>query len=127
VTNEEFRLRLQMEVTLLVWVRTSLALMGFGFVIARFGLFLRELAEVGSVKVVRHARLGFLNSVAGTGMIVMGVVVLLIAVFNHQRLLVQVQRGDLRAGSRWSLGVILGILLAALGMGMSLYLALIQL
>ena len=31
------------ERTFLAWLRTSLALIGFGFVIARFGLFLREL------------------------------------------------------------------------------------
>jgi putative membrane protein len=34
------------ERTLLAWVRTGLALMGFGFVVSRFGLFLRELAAV---------------------------------------------------------------------------------
>ncbi len=34
------------ERTLLAWVRTGLAMMGFGFVVARFGLFLRELAAV---------------------------------------------------------------------------------
>ena len=31
------------ERTLLAWIRTGLALMGFGFVVARFGLFLQEL------------------------------------------------------------------------------------
>jgi putative membrane protein len=31
------------ERTLLPWIRTGLALMGFGFVVARFGLFLQEL------------------------------------------------------------------------------------
>jgi len=35
------------ERTLLAWIRTGIALMGFGFVVARFGLFLRELARVG--------------------------------------------------------------------------------
>ena len=30
------------ERTFLAWIRTGLALMGFGFVVARFGLFLRE-------------------------------------------------------------------------------------
>ena len=35
------------ERTLLAWVRTGIALMGFGFVVARFGLFLRELVRVG--------------------------------------------------------------------------------
>ena len=34
VTAEEFRMVLQLETSLLVWLRTSLALMGFGFVIA---------------------------------------------------------------------------------------------
>ncbi|MFZ1887771.1 MAG: DUF202 domain-containing protein [Candidatus Binataceae bacterium] len=32
------------ERTFLAWIRTGLALMGFGFVVARFGLFLREIA-----------------------------------------------------------------------------------
>src|SRR6204780_1272039 len=31
------------ERTMLAWIRTGLALMGFGFVVARFGLFLHEL------------------------------------------------------------------------------------
>ena len=34
------------ERTLLAWIRTGLALMGFGFVVARFGLFLQELQSV---------------------------------------------------------------------------------
>jgi uncharacterized membrane protein YidH (DUF202 family) len=38
------------ERTFLAWIRTGLALMGFGFVVARFGLFLTELqiAQDGS-------------------------------------------------------------------------------
>lgn len=41
------RVRLAGERTLLAWIRTGLALMGFGFVVARFGMFLRELAVSG--------------------------------------------------------------------------------
>src|SRR5688572_4809393 len=37
------RVRLAAERTLLAWLRTGLAMMGFGFVVARFGLFLHEL------------------------------------------------------------------------------------
>jgi hypothetical protein len=37
------QVRLASERTLLAWARTGLGLMGFGFVVARFGLFLREL------------------------------------------------------------------------------------
>ncbi len=35
------------ERTLLAWIRTGIALMGLGFIVARFGLFLRELARAG--------------------------------------------------------------------------------
>jgi putative membrane protein len=34
------------ERTLLAWTRTGLAMMGFGFVVARFGLFLRTMQVV---------------------------------------------------------------------------------
>jgi putative membrane protein len=51
VSSEEFRLMLQLETTMLMWLRTSLALMGFGFVIARFGLFLREIAQAHQLTV----------------------------------------------------------------------------
>lgn len=39
------------ERTLLAWIRTAIALMGLGFVVARFGLFLREVASVGGHRV----------------------------------------------------------------------------
>lgn len=34
------------ERTFLAWIRTGLALMGFGFVVARFGIFLQELERM---------------------------------------------------------------------------------
>jgi uncharacterized membrane protein YidH (DUF202 family) len=36
------------ERTLLAWIRTGLALMGFGFVVARFGLFLQQIQAMQS-------------------------------------------------------------------------------
>jgi putative membrane protein len=124
-TAEEFKLRLQLETTLLVWVRTSLALMGFGFVICRFGLFLREIASVGNLHLKPHPRLALANTVSGTVMIVLGVVVLVLSVYNHLRLVSQLERGELSLPSRWSLGVILSFFLVALGMAMAVYLTLV--
>ena len=37
------RVPLAVERTLFAWIRTGLALMGFGFFVSRFGLFLREI------------------------------------------------------------------------------------
>ena len=127
MTPDEFRLRVQIETTLLVWVRTSLALMGFGFVVARFGFFLREIASVGHVQVQAHPHLALVNSLAGTFLITLGVAVLSIAVVTHHREVAQLESGSLRRPSKWSMGVILSLILAALGMSMAVYLSIIEL
>ena len=46
---EDPRVPLAAERTFLAWVRTGLALMGFGFVVARFGVFLREWAAAQNI------------------------------------------------------------------------------
>jgi hypothetical protein len=51
--------------------------------------------------------------------------VLLIAVWNHQQVVDRLHRGELALPSRWSLSVIVSLLLAALGMGLAIYLALV--
>jgi len=124
-SNDQYRMFLQLETNLLVWLRTSLALMGFGFVIARFGLFLQEIAQVNQLVVHPHPWLTQVNALIGTGLIVLGIVVLLIAVWNHQQVVDRLHQGELALPSRWSLSVIVSLLLAALGMGLAIYLALV--
>jgi putative membrane protein len=99
--------------------------MGFGFVIARFGLFLREIAQANQLAVHPPPWLTQVNTFTGTGLIVLGIVVLLIAVRNHQRTMERLHRGELAFPPRWSLSVIVSLLLAALGMGLAIYLALV--
>jgi putative membrane protein len=125
LSGEEFRLVLQLETSLLIWLRTSLALMGFGFVIARFGLFLREIARASQVEVPPHPWLLGMSTGIGTALIVLGIVVLLLAVANHQRTVRRLLRGELPIPSAWSFSVILSLILAGLGMGMAIYLALV--
>jgi len=47
VESTRAREHLANERTLLAWIRTAIALMGLGFVVARFGLFLREISAIG--------------------------------------------------------------------------------
>jgi putative membrane protein len=66
------RIHLAVERTLLAWIRTGLAMMGFGFVVARFGLFLRELGTAAPTIAVKST--GF-SLWTGTALVLAGVVV----------------------------------------------------
>ena len=113
------RVALAAERTLLAWMRTGLAMMGFGFVVARFGLFLRELAQAGQHAPGQHLGLSLW---LGTGLVVLGVAVTLLAALQHARILRRLRRGEAYRMPRWSLAVIVAVLLAALGLGMTAYL-----
>jgi len=57
------------ERTLLAWLRTGIAIMAFGFVVARFGLFLRMLRLQGGEVVASQGLSAFL----GVGLVILGV------------------------------------------------------
>jgi putative membrane protein len=103
----------------LAWIRTGLALMGFGFVVARFALFLQELHVIApGVKAQSHG----LSIWFGTALIAAGVIVDLFASWHHVRLVRQLNRGE-RDFTRPSSGAIaLAAFLALVGIGMAVYL-----
>jgi putative membrane protein len=117
--GEDPRVRFAAERTLLAWIRTGLALMGFGFVVARFGLFLREIA---AVRQEAHAHSYGWSLGIGTGLVVLGVVVVLLAAQQHRRILGRITRGEDYLAPRWSLGLVVSVLLAILGAVMVAYL-----
>ena len=78
------------ERTFLAWIRTGLALMGFGFVVARFAVFLREMA-VNSPGHPAHAP--GLSLWTGTSLIAIGVAVEVAAALNHIRVIKRMNQG----------------------------------
>ena len=114
------RVYLAAERTLLAWVRTGLALMGFGFVVARFGLFLHELAEVRGTTLPAARGSGSLW--IGVTLVVFGVLVNALAAADHVRNVRAFRRGDTSPSTKSAAAVVLAVLLAALGVGMAVYL-----
>lgn len=113
------RVHFAAERTLLAWIRTGLAMMGFGFVVARFGLFLRELAPAQG-HVPPH-RVG-LSLWIGTTLVLVGVVVNVFAAVRHWRTVRRLERNEPLRFSPLSLGFIVALFLAVLGLLTATYL-----
>jgi putative membrane protein len=113
------RVYLAAERTLLAWIRTGLAMMGFGFVVARFGLFLREMQAVQQGTPVESARgsLWF-----GIALVLMGVLANLSAVFQHARLVRELKEGNWDADRPARSGMIVAVVLAVVGLAVATYL-----
>jgi inner membrane protein YidH len=107
------------ERTFLAWIRTGLALMGFGFVVARFGLFLEAL-RIGQPNLqLRPFGLSFWF---GTALILLGVVVNVLGMRSHLRLVEELKRGESSFARPSSLGIAVAVILAVLGLAMAIYL-----
>ena len=107
------------ERTFLAWIRTALSLMGFGFVVARFGLFLREL------QIVQRTIPGGSSGLSlwfGTGLIALGIFVSLSSSWQHARRVRAMSRGQANFGTPSKMAIAVAILLALLGTAMAAYL-----
>ena len=113
------RVYLAAERTLLAWVRTGLAMMGFGFVVARFGLFLREIAAARGDTLTRQ---GSLSLWLGTALVLVGVIVHVLSAQQHARFLRRVRSEWASELGGGRIGIWLSILLALLGIAMAVYL-----
>src|SRR3984957_16647956 len=107
------------ERTLLAWIRTGLALMGFGFVVARFGLFLQQLQFAQRVSPAQPYGLSLWF---GTALIAAGVAVNLFSGWHHLRLIRNLELGHAARLHTTNLAVATSVFLALVGVGMAIYL-----
>ena len=106
------------ERTFLAWIRTGLALMGFGFVVARFGLFLREIAALQG----GPAPPSGLSRWFGIALIGLGVLLTVASTSTYLAIVRRLNRGEPFVGRPTWLGVSIAAILAIVGVIMSIYL-----
>jgi putative membrane protein len=111
------------ERTFLAWIRTGLGLIGIGFAVSRFSLFLREIAATDTRAPVRSTGISMWSGVALVGL---GVIVILASVLRHMETVKQLESGSWIPGRGSRDAMILGLVLSAVGIGMCVYLVLVR-
>jgi putative membrane protein len=111
-------LRLGVETTLLLWVRTGIALMAFGFFITRLGLLFEELEEVGLARPARGAPPSLRG---GVGFIVAGSATCLLAAWFHYRFLCRLPPGR-ELPATLPVGLALSVVVALAGLALAAFL-----
>jgi putative membrane protein len=111
------------ERTLLAWIRTGLTVMGFGFVVARFGLFLRLLA-------VQRAPAGgetelhtSFSSFVGIALVLIGAAAIFAAGYQYRKFSASIPTQDLPTSYNRAFPIVLAVLLGSLGLALAIYLA----
>lgn len=95
--------------------------MGFGFVVARFGLFLRELAAMRGPTVVQE----HLGSVwAGIALVLLGALINVVAPIQYARIMRSLREGtDGSVRDQFRFAMIVAVVLAIFGFATAAYLA----
>jgi putative membrane protein len=119
VTDGDPRLYMAAERTFLAWIRTGLALMGFGFVVARFGLFLREVGPAGELGAPEGPGVSL---PLGVALIVVGIAVNVVSAVRHRRYVHAIDDGRFRAAFGSGFAVAIAAVIALVGIAMTLYL-----
>ncbi len=96
------------ERTFLAWLRTSISLIGFGFAIARFSLFLRQLqaAQDPQSSLPVHPLLNAEN--LGLMLVIFGVTMIGLSAWRYNNVLNQIEQGSYRP-NRWLVGLIAAV------------------
>jgi putative membrane protein len=102
------------ERTFLAWLRTSIAIIAFGFVLERFSLFLQYMAPASPAKAVNPY-----TSVVGVGLIGLGTLMIPVSLWRFLLEERHIDAATQATTGNWPL-IILSILLAAVGVYLAL-------
>jgi putative membrane protein len=109
------------ERTLLAWLRSGLTVIGLGFVVARFGLFLRLLAHEQPQPTSSQSEFG-LSAALGVLFVLAGAIAILVATIQHKRYLATLSPAELPTAYSTRFAIILATVVGLLGLVLAGYL-----
>jgi putative membrane protein len=104
------------ERTLLAWQRTAIALMGFGFVVERFGLFLQMATHQSEPGASRSFSLA-----AGVLLLLLGAAVALISARQFRQIAKNLDPSVVPPGYWTNVGVVLNVVMALIAVALALH------
>lgn len=108
---EKSREHLANERTFLAWIRTSIAFMGFGFVIVKFTLFLKQLSIL--LETTDISTKGY-SSIIGVTMVAIGVIIALLSFMQYRKNYRQLQKSYFVSSTKLSLLITLIIIIGGI-------------
>jgi putative membrane protein len=109
------------ERTFLAWIRTGIALMGFGFLLARFEIFIDQLHLAQNTPRIPHG----LSLWFGASLIALGVATNLISAWRYIRPVSERHRDQFTHRSICAPGIVVALFLALLGSAMTSHVVLV--
>lgn len=112
------------ERTLLAWLRTGIAIVGLGFLVSRFGLFLRLLSGQAS-NVTPHPTDGYSHAI-GVALVILGSLSMAAATVQHGRFIATLPEIDRPAAYSRTWAVWLAGLVTLASLALATYLAFVS-
>jgi putative membrane protein len=120
ISESDPRVFFAAERTLLAWVRTGITIIALGFVVSRFGLFVRLLAAQSHGSSVTDNP--SLSAILGVAFVIVGSLAIVVAVIQHRRFVATLSQADLPRSYSSVFIIVLSLVVAALGIVLAGYL-----
>lgn len=122
---EKVRDHLANERTFLSWIRTSIAVMAFGFVVEKFSLFLKQISlfleksHLGGILNANAIATGY-SSMFGVALVAVGALLCLLALVKYKK--IETQINSEKYEPTMVIDLLLGFLIFSIGLLLSIYL-----